>query len=253
MTKRDDEHEDVELGRVAAEIEQASRDARKYHAADFWQPYPRQSQFFATGIQFRERGLFAGTQLGKTECLAFEMSCHLTGIYPPDWPGRRFDKPVRAWAVGESLKMTRDIMQKKLCGEAGSLEAFGSGMIPKHLFVGDPVLARGETGAYDTIQIRHKGGGISILRFRSYQSGREALQGETLDVIWLDEEPADYAVYNEALARISETGGMLMIGFTPLRGMSEISIRYRQTFSADRTFIQFGIDDVPANGHIRPE
>jgi Terminase RNaseH-like domain len=45
---------------------------------------------------------------------------------------------------------------------------------------------------------------------------------------------------------------MLLIGFTPLRGMSQISIRYRQEFSADRTYVQFGIDDVPAGGHIKP-
>ena len=44
-----------------------------------------------------------------------------------------------------------------------------------------------------------------------------------------------------------------MIGFTPLRGMSEISIRYRQEFSPDRTYVQFGIDDVSPGGHIKPE
>ena len=36
---------------------------------------------------------------------------------------------------------------------------------------------------------------------------------------------------------------MLMITFTPLKGMSEISARYRNEFSPDRTFVQFGIDD----------
>ena len=251
--KPEDDDQNYELGRMAAEIEQASAENRKYRAKDYWTPYPKQAQFFATGQRFRERGLFAGSQLGKTECAAFEMACHLTGEYPPDWPGRRFDKPVRAWAVGDSLKMVRDIMQRKLCGEPGVAESFGSGMIPKSLFVGDPVAARGETNAYDTVQVRHVSGGVSTLRFRTYQAGQMALQGETLDLVWLDEEPADYAVYSECLARVGATGGMLMITFTPLKGMSEISIRYRQEFSPDRTFVQFGIDDVPADGHIKPE
>lgn len=246
------DNQDVELGRLAAEIEAASIEQRRYRAKDWWQSYPKQSQFFATGIQFRERGLFAGTQLGKTEALAYEMACHLNGEYPPDWPGRTWDRPVRAWAVGDSLKMVRDIMQRKLCGEPGNVEAFGSGMIPKHLFVGDPVLARGETNAFDTVQVRHTSGGISVLRFRTYQAGQMALQGETLDLVWCDEEPEHYAVYTELLARISATGGMLMIGFTPLRGMSEISARYRNEFSPDRTFVQFGINDVPPTGHIKP-
>jgi hypothetical protein len=46
---------------------------------------------------------------------------------------------------------------------------------------------------------------------------------------------------------------MLLITFTPLRGMSEISARYRTEFSPDRTFVQFGIDDIPPDGHIKPE
>jgi phage terminase large subunit-like protein len=174
------------------------------------------------------------------------MACHLTGLYAPDWPGRKFTKPIKAWAVGESLKMCRDIMQKKLCGEPGDVEAFGSGMIPKHLLpVDGVVMARGEGNAYDTIQVRHKSGGVSTLRFRTYSAGRTALQGETLDFIWLDEEPDDFEVYSECLARISATGGCLIVTFTPLRGMSGISIRYRQEHSPDRTFVQMGIDDVP--------
>ncbi len=154
-----DDEANYELGRMAAEIEQAANENRKYRAKDYWTPYPRQSQFFATGQRFRERGLFAGSQLGKTECAAYEMACHLTGEYPPEWPGRKFDKQVRAWCVGDSLKMVRDILQKKLCGEPGNSEAHGSGMIPRDRFVGAPVAARGETNAYDTVQVRHVSGG----------------------------------------------------------------------------------------------
>ena len=80
-----------------------------------------------------------------------------------------------------------------------------------------------------------------------------ALQGETLNLVWADEEPEQFEVYSELLARISATGGMLMITFTPLRGMTGISTRFREEFSPDRTYVQMGIDDVPAEGHIRPE
>ena len=89
MKKSDDDPQDVAIGKLAAEIEAASAEQRRYRAKDWWRPYPKQAQFFATGIRFRERGLFAGTRLGKTESLAYEMSCHLTGEYPPDWPGRK--------------------------------------------------------------------------------------------------------------------------------------------------------------------
>jgi phage terminase large subunit-like protein len=253
MKRNKQPHQDIELGRMAAEVEAAGIEARRYRAKDWWRPYPKQAQFFATGLQFRERALFAGTQLGKSECAAYELACHLSGEYAPDWPGRKFDRPVRAWCVGENQKMVRDIMQKKLCGEPGNVEAFGSGMIPRHLFIGAPVLARGESNAYDTISVRHASGQASTLQFRTYQSGAMALQGATLNCLWCDEEPADPAVYAECLARVSATGGFVMITFTPLRGMTEISARYRNTFSPDRTYVQFGIDDVPHDGHIKPE
>ena len=246
-----DDDQDRELGRVAAEVERASQQAQRYRRLDFWVPYLKQRQFIAAGLRYRERALFAGTQLGKTECAAYEMACHLTGLYPLDWPGRKFKKPIKAWAVGENLKMTRDIMQKKLCGEPGNVEAFGTGMIPKHLLVGDPILSHGEGKAYDTVQVRHVSGGISILRFRTYQAGRTALQGETLDLVWLDEEPDDFEVYSECLARVTATGGMLMMTFTPLKGMTGVSARYREEHSPDRTFVQMGIDDVPpAKGDV---
>ena len=243
MTKND---HDPEIGRVAAEIEAASQKSRRYRKLDFWRPYPKQQEFFCATLHHREVGLFAGSQLGKTESAAFMMACHLTGLYPKFWKGRRFDHAIMAWAVGENLKMTRDIMQAKLCGTPGSREDFGSGMIPKHLMPLDGVvMARGEGDAFDSIQVRHVSGGISTLRFRTYQAGRAALQGQTLDYCWLDEEPDSLEIYTECLARLGGTGGSLVITFTPLRGMSGISIRYRQEHSPDRTFVQMGLDDVP--------
>lgn len=249
----DDRNENFQIGRLAAEIDAATAEAQRYQKINYFRPYTKQLQFYATGLQFRERAFFGATQSGKSEGLAFEFASHLTGLYLPDWPGRRWDRPVRAWAVGESQKMVRDIQQTKLCGLPGSVENFGSGMIPRHLFVGDPVLARGESNAFDSVRVRHASGGISLLSFRTYQAGRASLQGTTLDLVWCDEEPADYEIYSECLSRISGTDGSLMIGFTPLRGMSEISLRFRNEFSPDRTYVQMGIDDVPADGHIAPE
>ena len=79
-----EQYEDVELGRLAAEIEAASILQQRYRRKDWWQAYAKQLAYFETGLRFRERALFAGTQLGKTECAAFEQSCHLTGDYPPE-------------------------------------------------------------------------------------------------------------------------------------------------------------------------
>jgi hypothetical protein len=32
----------------------------------------------------------AANRIGKSEAGAYEVTCHLTGLYPPWWTGRRF-------------------------------------------------------------------------------------------------------------------------------------------------------------------
>ena len=92
------------------------------------------------------------------------------------------------------------------------------------------------------------------LRFRTYQAGRGALQGETLGFVWCDEEPDDFEVYTELLTRATATNGQLAIGFTPFKcGTTLVTHRYRREFSPDRTFVEMSIDDIPADGHIKPE
>ena len=228
---------------------EAANARRLFRRIDFFVAYPKQQEFFDLGLTKRERLLMAGNQLGKTEAGAYETTCHLTGEYPVDWMGRRFDRPVRWWAAGETSLAVRDILQKKLCGEPGVVDAHGTGFIPRNLFADKPSLARGVTDAYDTIQVKHKSGGTSILRFKSYEQGRARFQGETLDGIWFDEEP-DEEIYSEGLTRTAATGGMAYMTFTPLKGMSSVVRRFLQEASPDRAFVTMTIDDVQ---HITPD
>ena len=241
-----EDEQDRELGRVAAEISKMAGLAQKFRRLDYWLPYIKQKQFFDLTKNHREVALFKGNQLGKTEAAAFMMACWLTGIYPKWWNGRRFPGAIRAWAVGDSLKMTRDIMQRKLCGEPGSKEAHGTGFIPKDTLIEDGiVLARGEGNAYDTIKVRHVSGDISTCRFRTYSAGRVALQGETLDAVWMDEEPDDPAVYGECLTRVTATSGVCVITFTPLKGLTGIALRFLNEPSPDRAYVVMSLDDIP--------
>src|SRR3954469_9156745 len=154
---------------------------RTYQQFFDFRPYPKQKDFLDLGASKRERLLIAGNQNGKTHVGAYEAACHLTGEYPSNWKGRRWDRPTRGWIAGETSLVVRDVQQKKLCGEPGVDAAFGTGMVPKDLFTDRPSLARGITDAYDTIQVRHKSGGVSVARFKSYEQGRTKFQGETLD------------------------------------------------------------------------
>lgn len=212
------------------------------HRLEFFEPYDKQLQFFTHGATMRERLLMAGNQLGKTEAGAFETACHLTGQYPAWWTGRKFSNAVHAWAAGVSGSAVRDTLQKKLCGDPGIVAAEGTGFLPKDHIV-DKTLGRGTPDLFDTLHVKHVSGGTSVIKFKSYEQGREKFQADTLDFVWLDEECGDQ-IYGECLARIAATGGMLFTTFTPLKGRTDIVCRFLDGGSKDRAYVIMTILDA---------
>lgn len=186
--------------------------------------YPRHMEFFAAGKTHPERCFLGANRAGKTVAGAFETTCHLTGLYPDWWVGRRFRRPIRAWVAGDTNETTRDVLQLELLGSVtygGNRKLVdGSGLIPSEL-IGDTTWKQGVQNLVDTVHIDYKGGGFSTLSFKSYDQGRKVFQGTAKEVIWLDEEcPMD--VYGECLLRTATTRGIMMLTFTPLLGMSEV-------------------------------
>jgi phage terminase large subunit-like protein len=162
---------------------------------------------------------------------AYSMTCHLTGLYPDWWTGRRFDQPIRAWAAGKTNETTRDIVQASLLGEI-SFEGprkivSGTGMVPGHL-LGQPTWKKGVPDLADTIKVRHVSGKWSRLGLKSYEQGRGSFEGTAQHVIWVDEEcPLD--VYGECLIRTATTNGIIVLTFTPLAGLSETVMQFMPT------------------------
>jgi phage terminase large subunit-like protein len=215
----------VELAQLLEE--QARRKSRNKLLR--YQPYTKQASFHAAGATNRERLFMAGNQLGKTLAGGAEWAMHLTGRYPDWWEGKVFPKPVAMWAAGLTGESTRDTVQKMLVGQPERKDAWGTGMIPGDAFA-ETYLARGIPNALDSIVVKHGGGGDvqagrSILGFKSYEKGREKWQGPTLDGVWFDEEPPP-DIYSEGLTRTNATGGITMITFTPLLGMSEVVLMF---------------------------
>jgi len=184
--------------------------------------YGKHTDFFAAGMTHRERLMLAANRVGKTEGVGgYEMALHLTGQYPDWWVGRRFKKPVRAWAAGDTSKTVREILQQKLLGPVG---AWGTGLIQGDC-IERTVRAAGVADTVEIVYVKHISGGISILVFKSYDQRRESFQGTEQDVIWLDEEPP-LDIYTECLLRTMTNNGMLMLTFTPLLGMSEVVLTF---------------------------
>lgn len=190
--------------------------------------YPRHLEHFAAGHQYRERCFMAANRVGKTVAGGYELTCHLTGLYPDWWIGRRFERPTSCWAAGKTNESTRDILQAKLCGPTrfiGSRKALaGTGIIPGHL-LDLPTWKQGVNDLVDTIRVRHVSGDWSELGFKSYKQGRGSFEGTEKDVIELDEEPPD-PIYGECLIRTATTNGIITITFTPLEGLSEVVLSF---------------------------
>ncbi len=102
----------------------------------------------------------------------------------------------------------------KLLGDPANI---GTGIIPKDLIL-EMRAKSGVPDAMDTVRIQHLYG-VSTVQFNSFDQGREAFQATERDVVWYDEEvPLD--VYTEGLTRTMTTGGIVMLTFTPLKGLS---------------------------------
>lgn len=204
-----------------------------------YRPYAKQQAFHAAGAWARERLLRAGNQNGKTFCCGAEVAYHLTGKYPEDWPGLRWDRPVVVWASSETAESTRDNPQRSLLGLVGEV---GTGAIPAEC-LGAYGMASGTADLYDYIKIKHVSGGWSTLRFKYYAQGRRKWQGPPVDFVWFDEEPPE-DIYDEGLARTIATAGCVALTFTPLQGMSSVVRRYLINPTEDRSDTNMTIEDA---------
>ena len=220
--------------------------------------YPKHLSVFAAGLTHRERGCVSGNRCGKTELACYEMTCHLTGRYPAWWPGRRYQRPINAWACGTTNITTRDIVQAKLLGKMkreGSDKmdeamGLGTGMVPAECIK----TVRPKSGIPDAIEtayIKHVSGGLSVVTFKSFEAGREAYEGTEQDFILLDEEPP-LPIYTECCIRTMATGqfkgGAVLLTFTPQKGWTDVIARFfdeDECQKANRFLVQIEWDDCP--------
>jgi phage terminase large subunit-like protein len=210
----------------------------------FYKPYQKQKDFHAAGLEYGERCLGAGNQLGKTYCGSMEAAFHATGLYPDWWVGQRFSKANVGWVGGVSGEVIRDTTQKLLLGRIQNEKSIGTGSIPFNHIEGMQK-AQGVPGLLDHAKIKHVSGGISLIFFKSYEKGREKFQGETIDWFWPDEEPPQ-DIYTEALTRTNngQVGQFSFMTFTPLKGMTDVVMQFYQNPHKNQSLTMMTIEDV---------
>ena len=211
--------------------EAVERDRFKGHFSLFpeegmysYDKYPKHMEFFAAGADHRERIFMAANRVGKSLSGGYEMTCHLTGLYPTWWKGKRFFNQTDCWAAGDTSQTTRDIVQSVLMGDIGS---FGTGLLPGSL-IEDVRMRPGVPGGVDSLRVKHTSGGYSKLGFKSFDQKRRSFQGTAKHAIWLDEE-APHEVYGESLIRTMTTDGIVYVTFTPLQGMTPFVTEFQKS------------------------
>lgn len=204
-----------------------------------YRPYPKQALFHLKGMTIRERLLRAGNQLGKTFAAAAEVAMHATGKYPVWWQGKKFRKAPVIWCAGVTGEVVRDTIQRLLIGDVANP---GTGLIPPGDIM-ETMPSRGVADLVDTILVKHCSGSTTRIRLKYYEQGREKFQGDTVDFGWLDEEPPE-DIYLEMLTRTNATGGIIIMTFTPLKGMSTVVRRFLNEPSPDRCDVNMTIEDA---------
>lgn len=229
-----------ELQETLALVEQYEA-CKKYKAYQFFEPYPKQEEFYQLGQRFPERCLSAGNQFGKSVSAAYEAAMHSTGLYPDVWNGARFHKNNVGWVCGVSGGDLVKGAQKLLFGR----DLDGTGMIPKECIV-DLIKARGVPDLLDHATVRHANGKLSYIYFKSYEQGREKFQAETIDWAWCDEEPP-YDIYFEIKARTThgQLGYFLFMTYTPIKGFTQLTTDFRENPSKYQVVVNITLDDVP--------
>lgn len=190
----------------------------------------------------REVMLSGLNQGGKSTALCGEAAYHYTGRYPKGWTGHKFNRPITAAIGGETAQTTRDLLVNRLLGEPG---ARGSGYIPKDC-IGEIVYARG--GLQDQVEyfyVKHfdeegNHDGWSKVYVFSYSKGWERIQGYTLDLISIDEEPP-FRVYDEFSARLNQSRGYLRIAMTPLKGQTQLYLLFDESKAQNRGIVHYDI------------
>lgn len=249
--------EKIALIAALAERERRARMRKFYEYFPETGPYRRElyqkhMEFFRLGYDHSERIFMAANRVGKSESGGgYELTCHLTGIYPAWWEGKRFDAPISAWAAGDTSQSVKEILQAKLLGKP---DERGTGVIPGAL-LGESTAWVGVPESVRTIQVMHVSGRWSTLTFKSYDQKRISFQGTEQHVIWLDEEPPEDIV-DECRLRTTATGkfkgGILMATFTPVEGVTpyiQAVMEATATPNPYMALIGAGWDDVP---HLDP-
>lgn len=241
----------AELEQLMEELERRAQETKYLKLFADKDRYPVHNKFFQAGADNKQRLFQAGNRCGKTYAALCEVTMHVTGIYPKDWKGKRFDKPQHWWIIGRDSDHCNEGLQPMLLGKIGE---FGTGLIPKSKIDFDTLRDAQKSGVgVGSFRVKHISGEHSTIEFKSAQSPRSAFQGTERSIL-IDEE-CSAEVYEESLLRTMTGGNILIMTFTPLMGITKLISQFcgkefqdwgtSQQVGNQKYYVNCGWDDAP--------
>lgn len=199
---------------------QKRRDHPLAYATLWHRDAPRTSQRRAAQAILTESArfgfLFGGNRSGKSELGGQIATAFALGSDHPDvqaW-ARNNDldvsvipkSPGTVWSVALSFSDSKRYVREKLRRYAPVDTKFRS------------------WEAENEAEIKYPNGGKIVCK--AWAQGQPGMQGDSIRLLWSDEEPDDQFAWNEALVRLVDQNGRAITTMTPLHGMTWVHKRY---------------------------
>jgi phage terminase large subunit-like protein len=232
--------------RASEKLSVAERN-RRFRAIDFLKLSPKQWRC----INCTAMALYvkAGNQIGKTTLAAAMAVFQTIQLVPPGYAGFRQPKlnlvrphSMVVWCLAPTWQMMRDGLQTRILGDVAA-GLVGTGLMPAENILSIQN-ARSIAGAVDSAVVKRGDGTTAVIRFKTYEQGREAAQSEAVDLVLADEMPDDMGLWNELLARLSATSGRIWLTATPRKQQSPVSLWFKEPGHPERMTIGATIDDA---------
>lgn len=177
-----------------------------------------------------------GNRAGKTEVGAQLAVAFASGRDNPD---------IQAWAAANGLDISSIPRAPGRVWSAALTFADSRRYIREKLVKYLPAGTRFRNwGADNEAEAVLPGGGIIVCK--SWDQGRGAFQGDSIRLLWADEEPPDSAAWTEGMMRVADQTGCGLITFTPgLKGLTWVWEKYVRDFRPEVLVREIWGEDNP--------
>lgn len=229
------------------------KDFERYNKLAFFKPYPYQLEWIAASKSYRQRYLSAANRIGKTLGACMELACHITGLYPDWWNGKKldFDRPAVFWVIGVSQDSVLSSVMKELLGvsDCRNLAELGTGSIPRECINSFSLMKDGARCIQ--VRIKHVNGHENTLHFFASTQSESVFMGASVDYVLMDEQFENEAnLYTQCLTRTATTDGMISVTATPENGRTPLWDKFHEDETGKLYFQVATWSDAP---HLTPE